>query len=144
MMRVDSVTAAPAVVEAGLGPSVAQARQGAGPQRGSYYTLPGGRGPSRPLRRPLRRLLAAAPFRHTTCWAVGRLSISRLRRWQMEMTARGATRILLLAVGGSEAVRYSGWRASLRLTARSAAAPERVAALVREVERETTLVPGVR
>lgn len=54
------------------------------------------------------------------------------------------TRILLLAAGASEVVRLSGWTAPLRLTARSDASPEALAALVRDVERETELVPGVR
>src|SRR5260370_38137824 len=62
----------------------------------------------------------------------------------MEITARRAARILSLAVGGWEAVRLSGWRGSVRVVAESAASPAVLAALVRAVERETTLVPGVR
>jgi hypothetical protein len=53
-------------------------------------------------------------------------------------------RRILFALGASEAVRLSGWAAPLRLSQPSAAAPTALAALVREVERETELVPGVR
>jgi hypothetical protein len=53
-------------------------------------------------------------------------------------------RPLLLAAGASEAVRLSDWSAPLRLQADSTAPPEALAALVRHVEQETELVPGVR
>ena len=55
-----------------------------------------------------------------------------------------AARILLVSVGVSEAVRLSGWRAALCLSVESAAPPKALAALVRAVEREPELVPGVR
>jgi hypothetical protein len=55
-----------------------------------------------------------------------------------------AGRILFVAVGASEAVRLSRWSAPLWLRKRAAAAPDVVAAFVRDVERETELVPGVR
>jgi len=51
---------------------------------------------------------------------------------------------LLIATGLSEAVRLSGWAAPLSLRAGTAASPAAVAALVRQVEREPELVPGVR
>src|SRR5947209_2465450 len=51
---------------------------------------------------------------------------------------------LLIAAGVSEAVRLSGWTAPLSLRAESGAPAEAIAALVREVEREPQLVPGVR
>jgi hypothetical protein len=55
-----------------------------------------------------------------------------------------AKHVLLATVSVSEAVRLSGWSAPLRLCAHAMAAPEVVAALVRDVERETEIVPGVR
>jgi hypothetical protein len=60
------------------------------------------------------------------------------------MREMSAGRILFCAVGVSEAVRLSRWSAPLWLRERAAAAPEVVAARVRDVERETELVPGVR
>jgi hypothetical protein len=51
---------------------------------------------------------------------------------------------LLLALGASEIVRLSGWTAPLSLRAEARAASEAIAALVRDVEREPQLVPGVR
>jgi hypothetical protein len=52
--------------------------------------------------------------------------------------------ILAAAAGGSEGVRISGWKAPLRLRLESAAPPSAIAALVRAVEREPEVVPGVR
>jgi hypothetical protein len=60
------------------------------------------------------------------------------------MRVTAVARALFLALGASEVVRLTGWSAPLSLHASSAAAPEAVAALVRDVERETELVPGVR
>jgi hypothetical protein len=54
------------------------------------------------------------------------------------------SRNLWIAAGLSEAVRLSGWRASLALRAESLAPPQAIAPLVREVEQEPWLVPGVR
>lgn len=51
---------------------------------------------------------------------------------------------VLIASGLSEAVRLSGWAAPLSLYADTAASPAAVADLVRQVEREPQLVPGVR
>jgi hypothetical protein len=53
-------------------------------------------------------------------------------------------RPLLVVAGASEAVRLSNWSSPLRLQADSTAPPEALAALVRQVERETEMVPGVR
>src|SRR5262245_27709179 len=50
----------------------------------------------------------------------------------------------LIATGLSEPVRLSGWAAPLSLRAETSASAAAVAALVRQVEREPQLVPGVR
>jgi hypothetical protein len=52
--------------------------------------------------------------------------------------------VLFAAVGTSEVVRLTRWMAPLSLRADSPAPPEAIAALVRDVEREPQLVPGVR
>jgi hypothetical protein len=51
---------------------------------------------------------------------------------------------LALAASASEAVRLSGWKATLRICVESSASPAALARLVRDVEREPELVPGVR
>ena len=51
---------------------------------------------------------------------------------------------LFITIGASEIIRLSGWTAPLSLRAVSEAAPEAIAALIRQVERESELVPGVR
>jgi hypothetical protein len=51
---------------------------------------------------------------------------------------------ILIALGTSEAVRLSRWSAPLHLSQEAAAPAAAIAALVRDVERETELVPGVR
>jgi hypothetical protein len=55
-----------------------------------------------------------------------------------------AAHIFLLGIGASEAVRLSGWRAPLCLSLEAATPAAALAALVRDVEREPELVPGVR
>ena len=59
-------------------------------------------------------------------------------------TPKRAAAALLVAAGASEAIRRSGWRASLRIRAESAAPPSAIAPLVRAVEREPEFVPGVQ
>jgi len=60
----------------------------------------------------------------------------------MSRTRRIGT--LALAAGASEAVRLSGWKATLRVRVESSAPPAALARLIRAVEREPEFVPGVR